>query len=81
MIKKPVSLKSIQKRAKGIHGRNEPTGVSDFTSWVAFEEEVGLIWQNAREYNEDYSDMWNLAGEFEVTPSMESMLCLLLTRT
>jgi hypothetical protein len=65
-IRHPVSLKSVAKRTKGIHGRAPPTNVSDFKTWDAFEEEVSFIWRNAKEYNEDGSDMFNLATEFEV---------------
>ena len=68
VIQKPVSLKSVQKRTRGIHGRTEATGISDFKSWDAFEEEVSRIWSNAREYNEDDSDMYLLAHDFEVRP-------------
>lgn len=67
IIRHPVSLKSVQKRAHGIHGRKDTvTGPTDFKSWEAFEEEVSFIWRNCREYNEDGSGMYELAGEFEV---------------
>jgi hypothetical protein len=66
VIKRPVSLKSIAKRVRGIHGRAPATGVTDFPTWAAFEEEVSYIWKNARTYNEDGSEMFNLAGDFEV---------------
>ncbi|KAK4550171.1 hypothetical protein LTR36_003138 [Oleoguttula mirabilis] len=65
VIRHPVSLKSIAKRARGQHGRTPPTGVSDFKNWDQFEEEVSFIWRNAQEYNEDSSDMYTLAGEFK----------------
>ncbi|QIW96409.1 hypothetical protein AMS68_001927 [Peltaster fructicola] len=65
LIRYPVSLKGVAKRIRGIHGRNEMTGVTDFKTWDAFSDEVSWIWRNAREYNEDGSDMYNLAGEFE----------------
>lgn len=66
IIRHPVSLKSVQKRTHGIHGRDSKTGITDFKSWDAFEEEISFIWRNCREYNEDGSDMYELAGEFEV---------------
>jgi hypothetical protein len=66
LIKHPVSIKSVQKRTRGQHGRASPTGVSDFKTWDAFEDELSYIWKNAREYNEDGSDMYELANEFEV---------------
>lgn len=66
-IRHPVSLKGVQKRLKGVHGRAPPTGVTDFKTWDAFQDEVSFIWRNAREFNQDGSDMYNLAGEFEVS--------------
>lgn len=65
-IRHPVSLKGVQKRIRGIHGRAPPTGITDFKTWDAFEDEVSFIWRNARDFNEDGSDMYELAGEFEV---------------
>jgi len=59
-------LKGVQKRVRGIHGRNTATGATDFPSWDSFEREMGLIWRNAREYNEDGSEIFELAGELEV---------------
>jgi len=61
-----VSLYGVKKRTIGRHGREAPTGITDFKSWDTFEQEVSFIWKNARTYNEDGSDMYNLAGEFEV---------------
>lgn len=61
-----MSLKKVAKQTKGIRGRNEVTGVTEFKTWDAFEEEVSYIWRNARTYNEDGSDMYLLANEFEV---------------
>lgn len=62
-----MSLKSAQKLVRGIKGREPPTGTTFLKSWQAFEEEVGYIWQNARTYNEDGSDISELAGELEVS--------------
>lgn len=62
-----MSLKGVAKRIKGIHGRNDATGVTDYKTWDKFEEGVSLIWRNARHYNEDGSDMYTLANEFEVS--------------
>lgn len=64
-IKQPTSLKGTLKKVHGIHGRNEATGVTDFKTWDAFEAEVSKIWNNCREFNEDGSDMYNLAQTFE----------------
>lgn len=65
VIKQPVSLKQILKRVHGWHSRDEQTGVTDFRSWDAFEHEVARVWDNARKYNEDGSEMYQLAGELE----------------
>ncbi|KAL1303632.1 hypothetical protein AAFC00_006992 [Neodothiora populina] len=65
VIKKPVSLSAIKKRSRGQHGREKPTGVSDYKNWDAFENEFAHIWTNARTYNEDGSDMFILANDFE----------------
>lgn len=66
LIKKPVSLKAIQKLVRGKHGRQEASGVSDFKSWKAYEEEFSYIWRNAWEYNEDGSDISLLATQLQV---------------
>ena len=66
VIKHPVCLRSVQKAVRGIKGRDKPTGTTFLKSWQAFEEEVSYIWNNARDYNEDSSDLFILAGELEV---------------
>ena len=66
VIKYPTSLKGIKKKIQGWHSRDEQTGSTDFTSWAAFENEVARIWDNAKEYNEDGSEMHLTADEFEV---------------
>ncbi|KAF2187628.1 Bromodomain-containing protein [Zopfia rhizophila CBS 207.26] len=65
LIKHPVSLSAVQKKVRGVVGRNPPTGITDLKSWSAFEDEVRMIWRNAREYNEDSSEIYNLSIEFE----------------
>ncbi|KAF2436323.1 Bromodomain-containing protein [Tothia fuscella] len=65
LIKNPTSLKSVQKKVKGIHGKGAPSRVTDLTSWDMFEEEMSYIWKNAQEYNEDGSDIFNLANELK----------------
>ncbi|KAJ9625843.1 hypothetical protein H2203_004607 [Taxawa tesnikishii (nom. ined.)] len=65
LIKRPISLNYVKKRTRGQHGRGAATMMTDYKNWDAFEEDVSYIWRNAREYNEDGSDMFNLAGEFE----------------
>lgn len=64
-IKKPMSLSAIKKKVTGKHGREDPTGVSDFKSWDNFEDEVSLIWNNAKLFNEDGSEIFVLAEDFE----------------
>jgi hypothetical protein len=66
VIRHPVSLRSVQKKVRGQHGRNPPTWITDFHTWDAFEEEMSYIWDNCRTYNEDGSDMFNLAEDLEV---------------
>ncbi|KAF2750793.1 Bromodomain-containing protein [Sporormia fimetaria CBS 119925] len=65
LIKHPVSLSGVQRKVRGVIGRNQPTGFTLFKSWNAFEEEMSWIWRNAREYNEDGSDLYNLSVELE----------------
>ncbi|KAF2085614.1 Bromodomain-containing protein [Saccharata proteae CBS 121410] len=65
-IKHPVSLGGVLKKCQGFIGKKEGfSGVSDFKSWRALEDEVSYIWNNARSFNEDGSDLYNLANEFE----------------
>lgn len=66
MIQEPLSLKKLQKCVKGIQGRNDPTGVSEFKSWSQFDEKTKLLWENAYFYNEEGSDIYTLAQELEV---------------
>ena len=35
--------------------------------WDSFENEVQYIWKNCQTYNEDGSEMYNLAAEFEAS--------------
>ncbi|KAF1817595.1 hypothetical protein P152DRAFT_454172 [Eremomyces bilateralis CBS 781.70] len=65
LIKTPISLKGVQKKVKGIQGRTTATGKTLLPTWDAFETEMSHIWKNARAYNEDGSDLYNLAGELE----------------
>ena len=75
LIKRPTSLSGIQKKIRGVVGRGRPTNVTEFKTWAAFEEEVSFIWRNACEYNEDESDMFNLANEFEVCQPQSHVIC------
>lgn len=66
LIKDPMSLSAIQKKVRGVVGREAPTGHTLFKTWDAFESSFSLIWKNARIYNEDGSDIYNLSLELEV---------------
>jgi hypothetical protein len=39
--------------------------MTDFKTWDAFENEISFIWRNAKDYNEDGSEMYTLANDFE----------------
>ncbi|RDW73189.1 hypothetical protein BP6252_07096 [Coleophoma cylindrospora] len=66
-IPNPMSLRQISMRIIGNRGRGGSTGVSDFKNWAALEEDLGLIWKNAMFYNEDGSEIYNLAAELEAS--------------
>lgn len=42
------------------------TRVSEFKSWAALEDKASLLWRNACYYNEEGSDIYELAKELEV---------------
>ncbi|KAK2784505.1 hypothetical protein FQN51_004067 [Onygenales sp. PD_10] len=65
IIKHPVSLRTLLKRVRGTDGRKNPTKSTPFRTWQAFEEEVSYIWNNAREFNEDGSEIVLLAGSLK----------------
>ncbi|PHH72504.1 hypothetical protein CDD82_5934 [Ophiocordyceps australis] len=66
VIDDPMSLKKLQKMVKGIHGRNGATGVSVFKGWSAMAEKAKLLWTNAMYYNEEGSEIFELALELQV---------------
>lgn len=66
MIQEPMSLRKLQRAVKGMTGRNEATGVSEFKNWAQFEEKCKLLWTNAYYYNEEGSDIYELTQELEV---------------
>ncbi|KAH6657779.1 hypothetical protein BKA67DRAFT_556319 [Truncatella angustata] len=66
IIAEPLSLKALDKQVRGKHGRNEATGISDFKTWSQFEDQASLLWKNAYHYNEDGSEIFELARELEV---------------
>ncbi|KAF7553747.1 hypothetical protein G7Z17_g3367 [Cylindrodendrum hubeiense] len=65
VITDPLSIKKLQKIVKGVHGRGEVTGASDFKTWSAFHEKSTLLWTNAFFYNEEGSEIYSLAQELE----------------
>ncbi|KAL6794837.1 Bromodomain-containing protein [Trichoderma sp. SZMC 28013] len=65
VITDPLSIKKLQKIVRGVQGRHDATGVSEFKSWSAFEEKTKLLWSNAYFYNEEGSDIYVLAQELE----------------
>lgn len=64
-IKHPLSIKGAQKLVRGIKGREKHTGTTFLDTWQEFDEEVSHIWNNARLYNEDESEISKLAGKLE----------------
>lgn len=64
-ITQPQCLKKMSKLVKGWHSRQEQTGTTDFKTWDALEQEMAKIWNNARIYNEDGSDVFQAANELE----------------
>ena len=80
IIKDPVSLNAVQKKVRGVIGRNAPTGLTELKSWDAFENMTSMIWKNAREYNEDGSDLYNVSIELEVC-SNATLTVVILTGT
>ena len=81
LIKDPMSLAAIQKKVRGVVGRDPPTGHTLFKTWDAFESSFSLIWKNARIYNEDGSDIYNLSLELEVCISFNVFFLDILTST
>ncbi|CAG8367313.1 unnamed protein product [Penicillium salamii] len=65
LIQHPVSLRSIQKKVRGTDSRKNTSKTTAYPTWQSFEEEVSYIWRNAREYNEDDSEISALAGILE----------------
>ncbi|KAL1982309.1 hypothetical protein VTN96DRAFT_1467 [Rasamsonia emersonii] len=65
IIKHPVSLRSIQKQVRGMDGRKPFSKTTAFPTWQSFEDEVEFVWRNAREFNEDDSEIVVFAGVLE----------------
>lgn len=67
IIQHPTSLRTIQKQVRGTDSRKNQSKTTAFQTWKSFEDEVAYIWRNAREYNEDGSDISMLAGILEAS--------------
>ncbi|KAL1867575.1 hypothetical protein Plec18167_008575 [Paecilomyces lecythidis] len=65
IIQHPVSLRAIQRQVRGTDGRKSGTRTTTFPTWLSFEEEMEYIWRNAREFNEDGSEIFIYAGILE----------------
>ncbi|KAK2596856.1 hypothetical protein N8I77_012745 [Diaporthe amygdali] len=65
LIDEPMSLKKLWRAIKGMVGRAGATGVSEFKSWAALEEKASLLWSNAFYYNEEGSEIFELAKELK----------------
>lgn len=66
IVSDPLSLRKLQKIVKGTQSRHDTPGVSEFKNWAAFEERSQLLWENAYFYNEEGSEIYELARELEV---------------
>ncbi|KAF3764690.1 Bromodomain-containing protein [Cryphonectria parasitica EP155] len=65
LIEDPMSLKKLWRAVKGMQGRGGATGISHFKSWAAMEERASLLWNNAFYYNEEGSEISELAKELK----------------
>ena len=68
VIQDPRSLQTLWEHTQGIDSEKKgaATGVSRSGTWDEFEAEASMIWANAYHYNEDDSEIFNLAKELEV---------------
>lgn len=66
-----MSITSIRKQTRGEHGRKDPSFVSDFKSWASFEEAISLLWENAYFYNDDDSEIFQVAKQLEAFTKAE----------
>jgi chromatin structure-remodeling complex subunit RSC4 len=65
VIQHPVSLRSIQKHVRSTDNKKNLTKSIAFPTWQSFEDEMEFVWRNAREFNEDGSEIFTLAGVLE----------------
>lgn len=66
IIQHPVSLRSLLKQVRGIEGRKPHSNKTAFPTWQMFEDEMEYVWGNAREFNEEDSEIVDLANILEV---------------
>lgn len=66
IIQHPVSLRSILKQVRGIEGRKPHSHKTAFPTWQLFADEMEYIWRNAREFNEEDSEIVDLVNILEV---------------
>ena len=80
VIHDPRSLETLWKQVRGVNiddKKSEPTGISRFGHWDDFEREASIIWANACHYNEDGSEIFELAKELEVNvPYILYLTCI-----
>lgn len=70
-IKQPMSITGFRKQTRGEHGRKDASFVSDFKSWASFEENISLLWENAYFYNDDDSEIFQVAKQLEAFTKAE----------
>lgn len=66
IIQHPVSLRSLLKQVRGIEGRKPHSRKTAFPTWQMFADEMEYVWGNAREFNEEDSEIVDLANILEV---------------
>ncbi|KAL1895586.1 hypothetical protein Cpir12675_003171, partial [Ceratocystis pirilliformis] len=66
VISEPLSLRKLKKHVQGFQTKKLITGVTQFRTWKAFEEKASLLWSNAYYYNEEGSEIYDIAKDLEV---------------
>lgn len=70
LIDKPMSLRKMRRTVQGMQGRSISTRQTLYKSWAALEEDAKFLWSNAQYYNEEGSEIYELAGELRVRLSL-----------
>ncbi|EED15997.1 polybromo-1, putative [Talaromyces stipitatus ATCC 10500] len=65
IIQHPVSLRSLLKQVRGIEGRKPHSKKTAFPTWQLFADEMEYVWGNAREFNEEDSEIVDLVNILE----------------